>query len=280
MPSSKVSAVVVDPGSVINEQAQSQFLEFLREYIPGSRGFLNMWVDGFPQRIRKVKHEKLRVACGSCLQISFIVIFIFLVYSTYTSNANAAFLSLSQEAGTCSTVSITTTQGVQLDSFGNWETDSQFMKQEALYHVQFSEYDGDDGSWKLDMAELNAVISVELEFLKSSDDFALKILHLTSWRKTINAIKGGTVTVWFNADPAAIFDFQDHQLTAHIGEPADGCPPIDAWHYSNGKYIVTINDIWDGSLDGPGGLPVSAANPGNFTYNCASFSFQELGFNW
>jgi hypothetical protein len=253
----------------------SQFQALLREYLPGSNGFRRMWIDGFPTRVRKVKDARIRIFCGTFLQFAFAAIFVSIMYATYTSSVNAAFLSLSKEAGTCSTVPITTTQGVLLDSFGHWETDSKFVKQEALYYVQFSEYDGDNPSWAIDMADLNAVIHAELELLKATDDFRLKILHLTSWRKTINAKKGGTMRIWFNADPAAIFNFADHRFQAYIGTPSDECRTIDAWRYSGGKYTLTINDVWNGA-----GSAVSASHPGNLTHQCPSFDLLQLGFNW
>jgi len=234
-----------------------------------------MWVDGFPRRIRKVNHKPTKYVCGSLLQLACVFIFSSLLYVTYTENANADFLSLSRTAGACSSVPITTSQGVLLDSYGHWETDRKFVKQEALYFVQFSEYDGDDGSWNFDMANLNSVINTELDFLKATDDYPLKVLHLVSWRATISAKKGGTITVWFNADPKVIFE-DLLNFEAYIGKPSDGCRSNNAWRYSNGKYLLTFNDVWDGS----GAGIVSKLNPGNFTYSCASFDFLQLGFNW
>jgi len=246
MVSSKIHIVDIETSDGLHaetreQQEPSQFRELLQEYCPGSNGFLAMWVDGFPQRIRRVKYPRLRVACGTFLQLGFIFIFCSLLYATYISNANAAFLSLSRTAGTCSSVPITTSKGILLDSYGHWETDSKFVKQEALYFVQFSEYDGDNESWEIDMANLNGIISTELDFLKATDDYPLKILHLGSWRKTFDAEKGGSITVWFNADPAAIFDQQAAVFQAYVGKPSDGCKPIDAWRYAISQPTTSCN---------------------------------------
>jgi hypothetical protein len=234
------------------------------------------WSSYFPDQMQNVEHPKTQFFCGSFLQVALGGMFVAFLVTSYSSTVNSAFLSLDEDAGTCSFVPITTTQGVNLDSSGHWETDRLFAEEETLYHIQFNEYDGDDDTWGKDMKNLNAVIDAELDFLRSIDDLAIKIMHLVSWRATIEATVKGSMTIWFNTNPTFLFDFNDNQLLTYIGIPADGCLSTSAWTFSGGKYTLTFPDVWDGSGKGS----VSADNPGNFTHSCASFDLVELGFNW
>jgi hypothetical protein len=54
---------------------------------------------------------------------------------------------------------------------------------------------GDDKAWRKDMKEVANVINDEISYLKSISDLPLKILHLTSWRKTVKASTSGTIQV-------------------------------------------------------------------------------------
>ena len=164
---------------------------------------------------------------------------------------------------------------------GHWDTALGYDSTASAYMVWFSEFEADSDTWEQDMANIASVVNEELTYLKSISDLPEKILHLSSWRKTVQAGKKGEFTVLFNADPSWIFDMTSQNMDTTIGKPSDNCDPQDVWSYENGKYTLGF-PYWDGSPNGSGGDDFTDDAPGAVTYNggtpCPSFKPGELGY--
>jgi hypothetical protein len=137
---------------------------------------------------------------------------------------------------------------------------------------------GDGKTWKKDMASISSVINAEMNYLKSISDLPLKILHLSSWRKSIQATTSGTIQVvrnfspfitlcsfnspphyllslsfslsllskWFNAAPEYILDIPGLQMNVKGGSVADNCGSVgvpDSWNFANGIMSLTYNNM-------------------------------------
>jgi hypothetical protein len=161
-----------------------------------------------------------------------------------------------------------------VDKFGAWDQATTFKYQESLFVVEFTAYEGDEASWATDMDALYSTINSEMEFLRSVSDLPLKILHLISWRKTISASKAGSILVWFDADPAYIFDIPGSQLDSNMGQTGDGCAENDAWSMKEGILTLSFEDVWVyGTYNSEGQANISS------TWSCSNFDITKNGYN-
>jgi hypothetical protein len=154
--------------------------------------------------------------------------------TTYYSKITTPFLALKDDAGDCSRVTVTNTATQLLDKNGRWESSANFDSTEALFVVKFSEYEATDSSYEKDMESLHEAIQSEMKLLKYMSDLPTKILHLTSWRITIDAVISGDITVWFNAYPSSIFDLTNQRFDSTIGQQSHNCNSEDGWSFSDG----------------------------------------------
>lgn len=199
--------------------------------------------------------------------------FVYFGNSSYRTKMNTEFLSLDSSAGVCEPVTLSKTQAYYLDKYGTWDQAITFKSQEALFVVEFTGYRGDTASWAADMDALYNVINTELKYLRSISNLPIKILHLISWRKTIQATISGSIRIWFNADPAYIFNIPGAQLNSNMGKTGDGCAESTSWSMDNGVLKLTFDNVWNGSYTGDGAADISRS------WTCANFDIKENGFD-
>ena len=199
-----------------------------------------------------------------CVQVAAFVTFL---STSFKAKLDTQFLSLSPDAGTCQAVTLTSSDTIHLDKYGNWGNSISFSQEEALFTVKFTDYQADTSAWETDMKALNAAIQEEMNFLKNNDDLPTKILHLTSWRKTIAATTEGEMLVWFNADPAYIFNTPNTQLYQDIGKADDDCKSSDSWEIQDGILTLNFDNVW------------SPDTPKVTDWTCPSFDILEAGFD-
>ena len=225
--------------------------------------------------IKKITNRHVLLLAGLIALVAQVAAFVFFGASSYNEKMNSEFLSLDSTAGVCESVTLSHTQIYYVDKYGAWDQDVSFKSQEALFVVRFSGYRGDDASWASDMDALYSVIYSEMEYLRSISDLPLKISHLMSWRKTIDASLAGSIRLWFNADPTYIFDIPGSQLKAFIGTPGNECQGPDSWSINDGILTLTFNDVWDQTyLD----LEQTIADL-TTTWTCDNFKLIENGYN-
>ena len=116
-----------------------------------------------------------------------------------------------------------------------------------------------------------------MEYLRSISNLPLKILHLISWRKTIDASIAGSIRVWFNADPAYIFDIPGAQLNSFIGTPGNECLGPDSWGIKDGILTLNFDDAWDG-LSWNDDYNEQEADISQ-TWTCGDFALVANGYN-
>jgi hypothetical protein len=233
--------------------------------------------DNAPNSLKSVQNTWLLLSIGVFAQAAWLFFFIFTTLQSYNSKMSSPFLSLEADAGVCTSVTITNSGVAHIDVNGYWDTALEYDSTEPAYTVWFSEFEADTSTWAADMENLADAVNTELTFLKSISDLPTKILHLSSWRKTIQAGKKGEFTVLFNADPGWIFDMTSMNLESIIGKESDNCDSQDSWSYENGKFSLGF-PYWDGKGD------PTVQTPGDFDYNggtaCPTFNPDVLGFNW
>lgn len=194
--------------------------------------------------IKKITNTRAILFAGLVAFLAQLGSFLYFLESSYTAKLASEFLSLDSTAGVCEPVTISETEVYHVDKFGTWDQATTFKYQESLFVVEFTAYEGDEASWATDMDALYSTINSEMEFLRSVSDLPLKILHLISWRKTISASKAGSILVWFDADPAYIFDIPGSQLDSNMGQTGDGCAENDAWSMKEGILTLSFEDVW------------------------------------
>jgi hypothetical protein len=236
---------------------KQQMHHYLEEYVPPG-----LW---------RIRDMRLSMVLGIGLYAAAIALFAYLSWSGYQSALGTQYLALDRTAGTCATVKLTNSLAVRLDLNGNFETSNAFHTTDSLFVVTFTDYIADSDSWTTDMATLKTVLQTELDLLAGLSNLPLKILHLSSWRSTFNAANGGTVKVWFDADPADLFDFVQPVLNVAIGDQGAGCQNT-GWSFLNGIYNVEFSDVYQ--------LP---ANPsqggGSLRWGCSSTPIDVLGYD-
>jgi len=175
--------------------------------------------------------------------IAFVVhssIVVYFLYTSFTAKLATKFLSLDSAAGVCSSITISQGEAHGIDKNGNWDVEPTYLSQESLYNVEFTEYQGNTSSWNSDMDALYSTMNTELDYLRSISDLPSKVLHLSSWRKTINATKSGSLFLKFNADPSFILDNPGNSLSVIFGPTSSSCPKdFDFWNLKDG--ILTVN---------------------------------------
>ena len=183
-------------------------------------------------------HTMLAVGLIAFLVHSSIVLYF--LYTSFTAKLTTKFLSLDSGAGVCSSITISQGESHRIDKNGMWDVEPTYLSQESLFNVELTEYQGNTSSWNADMAALYGVITTELDYLRSISDLPTKVLHLSSWRKTFNATKSGSLSLMFNADPAFILDNSGNSLGIAFGPTSDSCPKdFDFWNLKDG--ILTVN---------------------------------------
>jgi hypothetical protein len=214
----------------------------------------------------------------ACVQVA---AFAYFLTSSFISKLETKFLSLDASAGVCEQVTLSTTSSLKVDKYGNWDTSASYQSQEALFTVQFNAYKADSNAWGKDMTKLDLIIQTELDFFRSISDLPKKILHLISWRETLEAAKAGTIEIWFTADPKYIFDNPNAQLDAQMGQAADACVEPGAWSVKNGVLSLTFDDVWEaGRYDANNyTADLSRASPGTPGWDCATFDITENGYD-
>jgi len=200
--------------------------------------------------------------------------FLYFLQSSYAAKLASEFLSLDVTSGVCEPVTLSETKVYHVDKYGTWDQATTFKAQESLFIVEFTAYEGDEASWGTDMNSLYSIINNEMEYLRSISDLPLKILHLTSWRKTLMASKAGTILVWFDADPTYIFDIPGSQLDSNMGQTGDDCASNDAWSMKDGILTMSFEDVWAyGEYDTYGQADISTS------WTCPNFDITQNGYN-
>ena len=77
---------------------------------------------------------------GAVAHAMAIGMFIYFVYINYTAAKDQAFISLSRSEGSCETVPISITGEYLADNNGNWIGTPDFVESNALYSIQFSNF--------------------------------------------------------------------------------------------------------------------------------------------
>jgi hypothetical protein len=154
------------------------------------------------QARKKIASFELLLFVGTVSGAIWAASFIFLFITGYNNALTTEFLSINESAGKCTTIPIKTSASILVDKNGVWETSTKFKSEEALFLLTFTSYSGDSASWVKDMAAVSSVIETEMTYLRSISDLPLKIMHLTSWRKSVLAKMSGEIKIWFHADPS------------------------------------------------------------------------------
>ena len=98
------------------------------------------------------------LAAGLVVILVQITVFFYFLFTSYNARMETQFLSLTDSAGACEPVTLSTTDTLFIDKNGHWDQSGSFLPHEALFTVQFSAYRADDAPWLKDMDLLNAAI--------------------------------------------------------------------------------------------------------------------------
>lgn len=180
---------------------------------------------------------------------------------------------MQSDSGECTRVPLSQSAVLKLDLYGNFDNSVDYVDGKSMFAVEFFSYKADDASYIVDMTKLESHIHNVFTTLQSAHDLPVKINLLTSWRDVIKASyeDGGDIQIWFDADPAFMFDFLDSQALATFGLGDKDCHP-NGWSYSSGVYSIYFRDIYDTHLD-------------RFNWNCTlangatPLSLEDLGFH-
>jgi hypothetical protein len=164
-------------------------------------------------------------------------IFLFSVISSYKTLRNEQFLSLSDQAGSCSSISKVVDLQFMADINGNWEGQIDFEYRSAIYAGTLNNFNGNEVAFNQLLQDLFRQIDRIAE-QSSRLDLAenLMIWMASSIRTSSN---NQVQTLHFTGDPKIVFNSQYvHSVLSHENGNCD-VPPLVSYDRSVGVFTIS-----------------------------------------